>query len=413
MGSVTRARRILFLTPYFFPETGAAPVRVTATADALAAQGWDVRVCTGMPNYPEGVVQAPYRRAIVRRERRSSGVQVLRVRTVSGGGQGLRRYLNFGSSAVVCALPAFGRWRPDVVVAEVPPPTQFLSAWFVARRFRATLVSSVADLWPETAVRLGLLAESSVVVRLAQRLEALIYRHSDRIVGVTQGIADHVVEVRGRSPRHVAAIRNGIDTDLFFPGPPDPSVVGAVHTGSAPYLLYAGSLGVATDPAVLVRLADELAHDNIDVLVVGAGTESDLVVSAGVSHPNLQFRPSVPQHVVAELYRGSLAGLVTLADNPFFAGTVPAKLFPILGSGVPVLFAGDGEGADLVRTTMSGEVVAPGDAAALAAKARAIRDDPRHRARLGAAGRALAVDQLSWAGVARRWTEFLNDEPAG
>lgn len=407
MAPVTTGRRILFLTPYFFPETGAAPVRVTATADALAAQGWEVRVCTGMPNYPEGVVHPEYRRSILRRETRASGVRVTRLRTVAGGGQGLRRYLNFASSAATCLVPALGRWRPDVVVAEIPPPTQFLAAWIVARRFRAVLVSSVADLWPETAIRLGLLSDTSIVVRMARSLEAVVYRRSDKLVAITEGIAEHLVVVRGRSERDVTAIRNGIDTELFFPGEPDPVIVEAFHAGPNPYLLYAGSLGVATDPTVLVRLANELAADRIDVLVVGAGTESSVIETAQADHPNLQYRSSVPQSTVAALYRGSLAGLVTLADNPFFSGTVPAKLLPILGSGVPVLFAGAGEGADLIKRTGSGEVVASGDAAGLAAHARVLASNAHERDRLGAAGRALAVDQMSWVGVGRQWARFL------
>ena len=48
--------RILIVTHYFPPETGAPQARLSALAAAWAAGGDDVTVLTGMPNHPTGVV---------------------------------------------------------------------------------------------------------------------------------------------------------------------------------------------------------------------------------------------------------------------------------------------------------------------------------------------------------------------
>lgn len=400
-------QRVLVLSPYFAPETGAAPVRITAIADGLAALGWEVRVWTGMPNYPSGVIHREYRRALARREVRESGVEVVRIRTVSGAGRGLRRYLNFLSTALVCLMPLFSNWRPSVVIAEIPPPTQFVPAWLVARRFRASMVSSIADLWPETAVELGVIGRKSVLVRAAAALGGVVYSRSDHLVAITEGIAASLSLRNSRAD--ISVIKNGVDLLLFGPGPIRGDLPSSVRfNGETPYVVYAGSLGSQSAAAdVLVVLADKLSSDQIHVVVAGAGAGAQLISEAACSRENLHFTGNLPVEVVADLYRGCIAGIVTLADNGYFEGTIPAKLLPILGSGVPVLYSGSGEGARLVQRAGCGFVVSPNDHDALAEATRALAASDSLRRDLGAAGRAYAVEHLSWRQVAETWDQLL------
>ena len=51
--------RILIVTHYFPPETGAPQARLSALAAAWAADGDEVTVLTGMPNHPTGVLPPP------------------------------------------------------------------------------------------------------------------------------------------------------------------------------------------------------------------------------------------------------------------------------------------------------------------------------------------------------------------
>ena len=49
--------RVIFLTQYFPPETGAPQNRLLATARSMQAHGANVTVLTAMPNYPGDRVQ--------------------------------------------------------------------------------------------------------------------------------------------------------------------------------------------------------------------------------------------------------------------------------------------------------------------------------------------------------------------
>ncbi len=70
--------RVLFVTQYFPPETGAAPARALHFARALARSGHDVRVLTGLPNHPAGEIRPDYR-GVRRRTEHAEGVTIERV----------------------------------------------------------------------------------------------------------------------------------------------------------------------------------------------------------------------------------------------------------------------------------------------------------------------------------------------
>jgi hypothetical protein len=143
--------RILILTQYYWPES----FRINVLADCLQAAGGEVSVLTGQPNYPDGDVFPGYRALSVRREKRPSGVDVIRVPLVPRGRRSASRlaanYLSFVVSAAV-----FGTWllrgRPfDIIFVYAPSPiTQSIPAVFLGRLKGARVVTWVQDLWPES-----------------------------------------------------------------------------------------------------------------------------------------------------------------------------------------------------------------------------------------------------------------------
>ena len=69
--------RILIVSHYFPPETGAPQARLSALAATWAADGDEVTVLTGMPNHPTGVLPPAYRGAFQRTEH-ADGYRVVR-----------------------------------------------------------------------------------------------------------------------------------------------------------------------------------------------------------------------------------------------------------------------------------------------------------------------------------------------
>ncbi|MGP0023393.1 MAG: glycosyltransferase, partial [Streptosporangiaceae bacterium] len=132
--------RIILVTHYFPPETGAPQARLSALARAWAADGDAVTVLTGMPNHPTGVIPPEYRHAIRRRELRD-GYRVLRTWLYATPNEGMVRktlgHLSFMATCVLLGARPSG--RADVVVVSSPTFFSIGAAWVLARIKRARL----------------------------------------------------------------------------------------------------------------------------------------------------------------------------------------------------------------------------------------------------------------------------------
>jgi glycosyltransferase involved in cell wall biosynthesis len=84
----------------------------------------------------------------------------------------------------------------------------------------------------------------------------------------------------------------------------------------------------------------------------------------------------------------------------------PLKLFETMACGLPVVASDLPAIRDVVRDGENGLLFAQGDAGALAAALRRLRDDPGLRARLGERGRR-DVQRYAWPERARRILAFF------
>src|SRR2546421_5508499 len=184
---------ILFITPYYPPEKGAAAVRISETAMCLVKRGHQVTVLTTFPNYPTGIVPAEYRGHVIQRES-LDGVCVIRVWSYVSPNKGfLRRVLaqfSFG-----CLTPLFGGKEvgyPDVIIVESHPLFNAIAGRILAKRKHCPFIFMVSDLWPASAVALGAL-RNKVLIRLAEWLERSTYRRAGLIWALSAGIRDGII----------------------------------------------------------------------------------------------------------------------------------------------------------------------------------------------------------------------------
>ena len=99
--------------------------------------------------------------------------------------------------------------RCDAVYATSPPLTVIIPAYVISLFRRARLLFEVRDLWPESAVKTGVV-KSKLLIKLAEWLETMAYRVSDRIVAVSEGIRDALL-ARGLAPEKIR--RGSCSTD--------------------------------------------------------------------------------------------------------------------------------------------------------------------------------------------------------
>lgn len=339
--------KVIFLTQYFPPEIGAPQNRISATARALQAHGADVTVLTAMPNYPEMRVHAGYRGKWTVREE-VEGLRVIRAwllvsakRTIFWR---LCNYFSFVFSALIVGL--FNLRRSDVLFVESPPLFLGITAMLLARAKRAKLVFNVSDLWPESAVQLGLVTNRTLI-GLSTGLEMRCYRKAALITGQTQGI---VANIQRRCPdKRVFWLPNGVDFDAIAIAGEHPSS-GSGRPSGMLTLAYAGILGHAQGLEVVLHAAQRLKErSDIQFLLIGEGPEKKMLEELGarLELGNVHFVGRMPRAELLELLRSVDGVVVPLRKNDLFKGAIPSKIFEALALAKPLLLGVEGEAKEL------------------------------------------------------------------
>lgn len=409
--------RVIFLTQYFPPEVGAPQNRIHATAMALRAKGADVTVLTAMPNYPEMRVHAGYR-GRWKMEERMDGLRVIRAWLLVTVKRGiiwrLCNYFSFVFSSLVIGL--LHTRRSDVLFVESPPLFLGITAMLLARAKRAKLVFNVSDLWPESAVQLGLVTNKAMI-GLSTRLEMRCYRRSALITGQTQGI---VRDITRRCPgKRVRWIPNGVDfaaMTVASQGPPDRSKLNALGVDEeAVVFAYAGIIGHAQGLDVVIEAAHELRGKNIHFLLVGDGPEREHLRALKMrSDPvNVHFVDRMPRAELIGLLRTVDGVVVPLRKNDLFKGAIPSKIFEALALGKPLLLGVEGEARDLFITEgRAGLAFVPEDPADLARQAMRYAGDRALMREHGANGLRYAQERFDRTRINERlWEELLAIQP--
>jgi len=406
--------RLLILTQYFPPEIGAPQTRLRAMATELVRLGHEVEVVTAMPNYPRGTIFPEYRGRLYRRTL-EDGVVVHRVWIHAAMGGGLNRLLSYGSFVVMSVLGLLSSKRPDYIFVESPPLPLTLPAYIFARLWGAPAIMNVADLWPGAAVEMGLLKEG-LFTGLMRQFESWSYRRATLVNAMTDGIQKYLLEEKGVAADKVLFLPNGVDTIHYRPRPADIDLKHRLGLEGKKVILYQGTHGYAHGLDVVLRAAKLLgAESQIHFLLMGDGSDRARLelLKEKLDVRNVTFHDPVSIEQLPRYFSIAECGLVSLRNLPLLDSARPAKLFPILASGKPVIFVGRGEGARLAERAMAGVVVPPENPEALAKAVEQLLNNPELVDEFGRNGRRFVEANLEWSKLVNDWLAQLSRSSRG
>ena len=372
---------ILILTQYYPPETGAPQNRLSDLARRLTNSGHDLTVLTAMPNYPGGEIFKEYRNRFLVKDKHA-GIKVIRTWIYATKKKTfVPRLLNY-FSFVVSSL-ALGIWKigsPDFVIVESPPLFLGISGFLLSASKNAKLVLNVSDLWPDSAVAMGVLS-NNVLIRASRELEEFLYRRSALITGQTRGIVDNI---QSRFPnKEVALITNGVDVAAFL----DASISAQRTKIRREFALegkfvigYAGLHGLAQGLDTVIHAA-RLLVDHQDVLFAffGDGPEKEKLVQQVDQYglKNVRFYSSQPSGCMPAVVGSFDLALIPLKRLELFKGALPSKMFEAMAAAVPLLASIEGEARELVEKAQAGLCIEPENFHAMADAILKLYQDPR------------------------------------
>ena len=336
--------RVLILTQYYPPETGAPQNRLHSLAKFLQAKGFEVEVVTAMPNYPGNQIFEAYKGNFSVRELIDS-VKVVRTWIFVGKSRRLRsRLLNYFSFVITSFFKLLILRKANVIICESPPLFLGITAVVIRRLRKLYLVFNVSDLWPESAEKLGLV-KNRFFLNVTYRLEAWIYKNAHMISGQTGGIVD---SIRARFPeKMVYWMPNGVDLDFFRSASYSEDWRGTLNFSIDDFVLgYAGIMGFAQGLEILIKAAALLRDDDkIKFLFIGDGPEKNKLVKLAQSQglTNVTFLPNLAKSRVPGIINMCDACIIPLRKLDLFKGAIPSKIFEPLALKKPILLGVDGE----------------------------------------------------------------------
>jgi colanic acid biosynthesis glycosyl transferase WcaI len=402
-----RALDIAFVTHYYPPEVGAPQTRLSATARLLESFGHRVRIVTGPPHYPDGVVRPGYRALQVRREQ-LDGIEVLRLPVVVRPNRGfLDRVIDGGSfaAAATAALPVIR--RSDVFLVDSPPLFLGFSARILRALARRPYVFHVADPWPDFPIAMGAL-RGRLPIRAARLLESVSYRGASVITTVSPGLVARL-DANPAAGGRVRLLANGVDLERF-----DPTADGGSSRRMLGWpdarlsLAYVGTIGLAQGVGTLISAMEVLRDEDVTLHLYGEGAEraelSARAVRAGLDR--VIFHEAVTIDRVPRVLAAADASVVLLKQGPLYEESLPTKLVEGLAAGRPVIVSAAGDSARIVLDGGAGYAAAPGDVDALVGAIRACLADPDRRP-MGLAARRVAEEGFDRVALARQLERYL------
>ncbi len=332
--------KILIITNYYPPETGAASNRIHQMAKSLAGQGYELKVLTPLPNYPRGKVYNEYRGKFSQK-RIEDGIEVYRLWIFASNSKNIfLRLLAMLSYSFSLMWYLLFNGVPRIVIIQSPPILVAFTA-LQALRFRGGMrILNVSDIWPLAGLELGAL-KPGLFYKLLERVERSNYRRSALILGQSKEILSHISKVL--PDKQTILYRNYPELDL----PP----LKAHSAGKPIKLVYAGLLGVAQG---VHKLCENLDFSLVELHIYGQGAEKKAIETFSDRHPDK------PVHYHGEIERGRLheellkydLAIIPLLNRIY--GSVPSKIFEFSMLGIPLLYFGGGEGENIVNENRLG-----------------------------------------------------------
>jgi colanic acid biosynthesis glycosyl transferase WcaI len=402
--------KVLLLTLYFEPDIAANAVIMTELADELANLGHELTVVTSMPHYGDNRIWPEYRGKLYVRET-FKGLDVRRVYLYVPQDKEnlLGRLFNYATFNTLSTIAGTFAGGYDVVLAPSPPLTNGLAAFLISRLRGVPYVYNVQDIYPDVAIRLGVLTSPGVIA-FFRWMERFVYDKAAAVSVLSEGFRRNLLN-KDVPDDKIEVIPNFVDVDFVHPLPRYNSFSKSRELHDKFVVLFAGNVGMSQGLAKVLGSARLLEdREEILFLIVGNGAaKSGLQAHAEeLELENVRFLPFQPREALPEMYASSDVCLVPLRQG-VATDSVPSKLLTITAAGRPLVAAVDKESDThrFVKRAACGLRVEPENPEAMADAILELYHDPDLRQRLGRNGRAHVEASYTPQAVARQYAELL------
>ncbi len=201
-----------------------------------------------------------------------------------------------------------------------------------------------------------------------------IYAKLDKVVAVSQGVADDTCAITGIAPEKTVVIRNPVITPDFFPAPNTPAPHPWLSEKTLPVIMGVGRFSVQKDFATLIKAFHAIQHTHPSRLMILGDGKMREELSQLIHTLGLEERVALPGFQTQVTHWVSHANVFVLSSR--WEGS-PNALTEALALGIPSVSTRCPSGPDEVLDNgRYGPLVPVGDDATMAEAIKHVLDHP-------------------------------------
>ena len=389
--------RILLVTDSYPPEIRSASHLMLELAEELLVLGHQVTVITTWPQYNLDDDQTTSEFDTFALE---NGIQVLRLRTLP---HHKVNYLIRGLAELL--MPVHFIWalfrhrqnKHDAVIVYSPPlPLAFVGSWY--RFWGARYVLNVQDLFPQTAIDLGVL-RNRLLIGLFRALEGFAYATADAVTFHSENNRNVIVQHRPRICERTHVVYNWVDVEHHAADGPAVDYREKFQIDRPFVAVFAGVIGLPQYLDLIIEIAAQMREcKDLVFLIVGDGSEKSRLQELADQKQldNVEFRPFVSREEYPDLLRICHVGLICLSpkcETP----VVPGKILGYMAAALPcvALLHKQSDGHAIIADAKCGYSAYSDNFDESLEVMRRIYDERADLAEMGEAGRQYAREYFS------------------
>lgn len=342
------AKRILIYTNHFYPEQ----FKINEIVEWLSNENTQIRVITGLPNYPSGNLMKNYKNIY------KSNVTINRLLLIPrGGGATLMLVINYLTYFISCFFftiyIALFKKKYDVVFVHHTSPIFIAFHPVIYSFFKKTKkILWDLDIWPESLQAVGVVKSSFIISKL-EIIVKWIYSNYDSILISSKSLCSIV---KKRFDGRIIYFPNWADK-VIEDNKIDDKNSFSINTKKF-NIVYTGNIGKSQNFKSLLKTIEHV-DDNIHWTFVGDGRfKSQLIKLIDLKNLNakVSFIDQVSIDLIPSIVSKADALFLSLKSDKIFSKTVPAKLQVYMALGKPIIGMLNGEGAKLINEADCGTV---------------------------------------------------------
>lgn len=340
--------KILVICQYYYPE----PFRISDICEALVHRGHEVKVVTGYPNYPEGILYEGY--GVGKNiDEVINGVTVHRCCTIPRKKGIINRFLNYYSYAISSTKYVKTKHcstsdnKPfDIVFCnQLSPVMMAYAAISYKKKYKVPAVMYCLDLWPESLISGGI-SRKNLIYKYYHYVSKKIYSQMDVILVSSRKFCEYInkeFKISSSKVKYLPQYAEDVFQEVSFK-----------KQNNVFNFMFAGNLGLAQSIETILKAAILLEDKPVYFHIIGGGSEYEYLKKEGKNIKNVHFYGRKPLGEMNYFYSKADAMLVTMKDDPILNQTLPGKVQSYMAVGKPIIGAINGETKKVIEEAKCG-----------------------------------------------------------